>query len=173
LQQEGLAQPPIVQEATGEYRSDLDPLNDWLSDNTIAVSVAWTPFKNLYTDYRSWAAENGLRGVLGSKSFSQRLGAHFEADKGGKGVRGFRGIGLKVGFQVQGGTSEVPPIGEVPVNSLIYSFTRENVQLQLGGGSSEVPPNDKMREAGEQVSPNLSAGLDPWDEGWQDPAEPQ
>ena len=161
LRQEGLAQPSIVQQATGEYRSDLDPLNDWLADNTIALPTAWALFKDLYTDYKSWAVENGIRGILGSKTFSQRLGVRFISARpihGGK--RGFSGIGLKTGYQIRGDTSEVSPIGEVLVTPTIHLSSHED-GTQLSVTHPEVSPSE------------VSAPQDPWDEGWQDPEEAQ
>ena len=161
LQQEGLAQPPIVQQATGEYRSDLDPLNDWLADNTIALPVAWTSFKDLYTDYKSWAAENGVQGILGSKTFSQRLGARFETSRIlNARTRGFRGVGLKTGYQIAADTSQVSSIGEVPVAATFDSSSQEDGN-QLWRTHPEVSAND------------LPAPQDPWDEGWQDTEEAQ
>ena len=160
LQQEGLAQPPIVQEATGEYRSDLDPLNDWLADNTITLPAAWTPFKELYTDYKSWAGENGVRGVLGSKTFSQRLGARFVSMRPTHaGTRGYSGIGLKTGYQIHADTSQVSAIGEVPVTSIIFLSSHEK-ESQLGLTHGEVSAN---------LAPPVQGPLDPWDEGWQEP----
>jgi phage/plasmid-associated DNA primase len=161
LQQEGLEQPPIVQEATGEYRSDLDPLNDWITDNTITLPAAWTAFKDLYTDYKSWAEENGVQGILGSKTFSQRLGARFETGRTGKMMtRGFRGVGLKTGYQLEADTSEESAIGEVPVTSMFNSSSHVT-EYQIGQTLPEVSASE------------VPAALDPWDEGWQDPAEPQ
>jgi putative DNA primase/helicase len=174
LQQEGLAQPPIVQEATGEYRSDLDPLADWLTDNTVALPAAWTSFKNLYADYKSWAAENGLGGPLGSKTFSQRLGTRFVSAHAGKAwTRGFSGVGLKNGFQIQADTSEVTAIGEVPVNSLISNLMIPQIQHQLGPTLPEVSARGEVPVKPTEAPPKLPAALDPWDEGWQDPEEPQ
>jgi hypothetical protein len=66
----------------------------------------------------------------------------------------------------------VSSIGEVPVNSLINSFTRGFMEHQIGltlpEVSAEVPDGLDPSE----VSANLPA-LDPWDEGWQDPEEAQ
>jgi putative DNA primase/helicase len=174
LQQEGLAQPPIVQAATGEYRSDLDPLNDWLADNTIALTAAWTSFKNLYTDYKSWAGENGVKGVLGSKTFSQRLGARFvSARPSHSGTRGFSGIGLKTGYQIQADASEPSAIGEVPVIFQVSTFMGEIVQHQIGLTLPEMSAEAYDGLDPSQVLPEVPAALDPWDEGWQDPEEAQ
>jgi putative DNA primase/helicase len=172
LQQEGLAQPPIVQEATGEYRSDLDPLNDWLIDNTITLAAAWTSFKSLYADYKSWAAENGVRAVLGSKTFSQRLRARFvsvSASHGGP--RGFSGIGLKTGFQLQGDTSEEYPIGEVPVTNTIQILLSHKMETQIGDTLPKCLPDVYTGLGQVDVPPETSTGQDQWDEGWQDPEE--
>jgi len=174
LQQEGLAQPPIVQEATGEYRSDLDPLNDWLIDNTITLAAAWTSFNDLYGDYRAWTLQNGVRGVLGSKSFSQRLATRFAYAKAGHAkTRGFSGIGLKTGFQIRADTSEVFPMGKVPETFLNQSYEGHFIQPQIAGNTSEVSAN-LPGEGSPGLDQEVSADLrtrDPWDEGWQDSEE--
>lgn len=140
-QGEGLGKPPkAVMDATRSYRDDLDPLKDWLADNTIEMPAAWAPFKDLYADYQSWARENGLRNPIGSKTFSQRLERRFKPHRGAKGIRGFAGVGLKTGAQLRGDTSQLSPIADVPVISQIESHMGENMETQIGVTLPEVSP---------------------------------
>lgn len=134
-QKEGLAEvPPAVLGATEKYRGDMNPLADWLDERTTASPNTWTPFKALFADYQFWCKENRVR-ELGRKTFGQRLSAQFLSQKAAQGIRGYDGIALKFGV---GGISEMPLKAEVPVDSLIESFTREKQYSEM----PQMPPLD-------------------------------
>ena len=97
-QRDGLGDPPPqVAAATADYRSDMDPLADWLEDATVAVSDSWTSGAVLWGDYQRWCDTNKMK-PIGRKTFSKRLAARFTPGKRGRpGIRGFVGIGLLEG----------------------------------------------------------------------------
>lgn len=96
-QDEGLAAPPNVQQATAEYRDEQDLLGDFIHEYCVVGEDQEVSTKALYRTYEHWCAENSLRPW--SKNM---LGRHlsdrgFERTKtvGGEPVRGYVGLGLK------------------------------------------------------------------------------
>jgi putative DNA primase/helicase len=105
-QQEGVGDlPEQVIRATEAYRLDMDPLQEWLEDCCLTGETFWSPFAVLWKSYRTWATDNRVLYPLGRKGFSQRLENRFAREKHGD--RGFAGLGLKTGAQIQADTSEV------------------------------------------------------------------
>ena len=93
---EGLGSPPPqVAAATAEYRTEMDPLAEFLEDRTTVGGDAWTVFTSLFDAYQDWAEANHESKPLGRKSFSQRLAKRFtKENRRLAGGRGFLGIGL-------------------------------------------------------------------------------
>lgn len=96
-QLEGLTEvPEAIVDATAEYRRDMNPLAEWLEERTQEAPEAWTHGKVLFEDYKMWAEGEGIKRPLGQKSFSQRIGEYFTAQREGRqGQRGFSGIELR------------------------------------------------------------------------------
>ena len=95
-QKDGLGDlPDQVIKATEAYRADMNPLTEWLEENTAELPHAWTSFKDLFADYQAWAKEANIRRPMGRKHFGQRIGDDFEPKRGPHGARGNQGIGLK------------------------------------------------------------------------------
>jgi hypothetical protein len=79
----------------------MDPLAEWLQEKTVSSADAWSPTAALFASYQEWAKGSGETSPLGKKSFSQHMAGTFAAlNRGPKGGRGFRGVGLLTGHQV-------------------------------------------------------------------------
>mgnify|MGYP001589654830 FL=1 len=74
-------------------------------------------------------------------------------------TRGFRGVGLKTGYQLEADTSEESAIGEVTVTSLFNSHMRQEQETQIGQSLPDVSASE------------VSHALDPWDPGYVDQEE--
>jgi len=143
-QQDGLGNSPHqVIEATEAYRADMNPLAEWLEENTVVLPQAWTPFKEWFADYQAWAKEANIRHPMGRKAFGKRIGDDFEPKKF-NGVRGNLGIGLKP-FLLdisQGVEVQIMPTGhfeaENPVDPHIYSSHKEKPGDQTSQMSSQA-----------------------------------
>jgi putative DNA primase/helicase len=75
-QRNGLKVPDCVKEATQEYRDEMDPLRDFISDCCeidVNDPVAWESTWDIMRRYSDWAASNGIRYTLGKEKVSERL----------------------------------------------------------------------------------------------------
>jgi len=94
-QQGGLQPPQAVKVATRQWRSENDPIIDWLGERATLNPLASTAFASLNRDYHQWAEENGLRPISGKK-LAERLQDHGCRKGTGAGhARTYEGIGLK------------------------------------------------------------------------------
>lgn len=120
----GLDEPGEVKSATADYKSESDPLNEFIEDYCRIEADAETATAALYQFYLAWASTEGLnqRETLSRDGFSRRLAGRFQrkasvvlmSQDGTKKYRkGFKGIGLK--------TLEERELGE----------KRENEQLKI------------------------------------------
>lgn len=97
-QREGLGVPPVVEEATREYRKGQDPLRGFLSECCILSAESWAYAGELREAYERWAKENGEQDLIKGREWGERLRIHGGvADKVAKGRRIWRGIGLLSG----------------------------------------------------------------------------
>lgn len=82
-QREGLLPPQEVQQATVQYRQEMDPLSDFIEERCEKDDdVKGADNGDLYKAYQSWAEEVGIRRPLGRKSFTQAMQANgFEQRK--------------------------------------------------------------------------------------------
>ncbi len=93
-QHEGLGIPPAVEEATQEYRDEMDPLRDFLEDCCVLAPDAWVLTGDLRHAYESWAREQGEAHILRGRQFTDRLKVRgLKAERRHAG-RGWRGVGL-------------------------------------------------------------------------------
>ena len=93
-QREGLGVPEEVEDATNEYRAEMDILNDFISDRCITDSGVTATAKVLFEEYESWAEDNGEK-AISKKLFGIKLSERrFEAYRATRGVRTWRGIGV-------------------------------------------------------------------------------
>jgi putative DNA primase/helicase len=126
-QRDGLGVPPAVEAATEAYRAEMDPLRDFLLECCHIAPDAWVPSKALWERYRDWAKDSGLRWPLTRADFSDRLAARgFVADKGGKGTRVRRGIGLADAGDGDPEVAEVAHLNTDPGNSSTRAWEKEN-----------------------------------------------
>jgi putative DNA primase/helicase len=97
---EGLGEvPAAIEQATAEYRHDLDPLEPCFeAEILVADEEARTSSADLLAAYRTWAHATEAKGVLTNDSFAKALAGRFPKCKvGAMGaqVRGY--VGVKVG----------------------------------------------------------------------------
>jgi putative DNA primase/helicase len=78
-QAEGLGEPAAVQHATDEYRSDSDPIADFLAESCDCDVTAVTRGGELFEAYGKWAEKQGLsrRERLNAKDFGRRMAERF------------------------------------------------------------------------------------------------
>ncbi len=93
-QKEGLNPPEAVKQTTEEYRSEMDPLADFIADKCVVVPHAQVSNPEIWEAYKTWCEENGERWPLGRKRFSQALMASGFDQYPDGGERIWTGIGL-------------------------------------------------------------------------------
>jgi putative DNA primase/helicase len=94
-QEEGLGVPEAVEEATEQYRLDMDPLRDFIADCCVLAPHAWTPAAKLREAYERYCREVGEKHLLRPEQFGQCLRQRgCEPKKRKEGMRGWQGIGL-------------------------------------------------------------------------------
>ena len=157
--------PETIRAATEEYRTDMDPLLDWIEDNINKAESMWTVFKESFANYQEWAKDNGFRYPLGRKKFAQRLADKFPPKKGAGGARGNTGLALKT---AKSGIFEMPlthegvgyfqnnPLrGGTPTDKMPQMPPQEQARHD-----DEMPPSHDLEKP--QTQPNAT-DLDPWD----------
>lgn len=77
-QRGGLAVPDVITTATAEYRSDMDPLRDFLAEYCELGTTPghWVTATLLRKEYEAWADEVGLRKRLHPNAFAEELRTH-------------------------------------------------------------------------------------------------
>jgi putative DNA primase/helicase len=95
-QEEGLGVSAAVEEATEQYRLDMDPLRGFIEDCCVLLPHAWTPAAKLRAAYEAYCKETGEKRLLNPNEFAEGLRARgCETERRGKNrSRGWRGIGL-------------------------------------------------------------------------------
>jgi putative DNA primase/helicase len=92
--EQGLGVPPVVEEATEQYRLDMDPLKEFVAECCICHPNAWTPAGTLRSAYERYCRENGEKHPVGPRDFADGLRARgCTRDKRHAG-HGWLGIGL-------------------------------------------------------------------------------
>lgn len=71
-QSEGLNVPSKILEATQQYRSDMDTVEQFISESCIVEKDANTRLADLYRVYRDWSSENGEQSST-NRMFAKRL----------------------------------------------------------------------------------------------------
>ena len=91
-QQQGLNPPPCVQDATKEYKTEMDLVGKWIEDRCISAPHATAKASELYSDYKHWVESNG-GSPLSNTKFGRKLGdSGFHKEKSGSII--YHGIGL-------------------------------------------------------------------------------
>jgi putative DNA primase/helicase len=92
-QQEGLRVPEVVEQATEQYRLDMDPLKLFFDERCTFFADAWTSAKTLRDTYETWAKDSGER-ALDARQFAERLRERGCIQKPTRAGRGWSGIAL-------------------------------------------------------------------------------
>jgi len=93
-QKQGLNEPDEVSFATESYRTEMDILNDFITDRCSTKNDFKTSHKELYTAYTSWCEENS-EAPIKTRTFAKRLEAKgFFYTKPGN-LKTWHGIGLE------------------------------------------------------------------------------
>ena len=94
-QRDGLQEPNLVKQATQEFRSDSDILNDWLEDFTTTGLNEWAEGGSLFNSYNTWCINNSTR-PMSRNSFGRRISEIEGVERGRtNNKRGFTGISVK------------------------------------------------------------------------------
>ncbi len=93
-QRHGLAPPASVLDYTAEYRSENDPLRDWLADACQLDTDAWTPTAELRAAYENWCTSNGEKAIAAGKPFAKALRDKGLQEHRTPSARGWLGIRL-------------------------------------------------------------------------------
>lgn len=95
-QRSGLCPPQSVQDATSEYFEGEDAMGRWIEERCILTANAKSLTAELFNDWKQWADEAG-EFVGSQRRFADLLITRgIEKWRNGAGLRGFKGIGLKV-----------------------------------------------------------------------------
>ena len=114
-QQSGLQKPGAVAQATKQYREEMDTLAAFFEDCCVLNENAYVGATKLYQRYRIWCDTSGEKAET-QKAFGMRLSERgFESfqmtSKAEKGLRGWRGISLRVDDSPPDGGDSDPPDG--------------------------------------------------------------
>ena len=92
----GLRPPQLVQDATSEYFEGEDAMGRWIEERCVLLPNARALTAELFNDWKQWADEAG-EFVGSQRRFADLLITRgIEKWRNSIGLRGFRGIGLKV-----------------------------------------------------------------------------
>jgi putative DNA primase/helicase len=91
-----LIPPKGVKLATSTYKTEMNPLAEFIADRCFLAPNVSIPNPDLWNAYKAWADENGECSPLGRKTFSQRIEALEGVAKGHDGrTRVWYGVDLK------------------------------------------------------------------------------
>jgi len=94
----GLQMPPVVAEATREYRTEEDALAEFIDACCVTGPACRAVFSDLYAAYQQWCEENGVERALTKKAFAASLeqrGMERKRERvGARAEQVYRGIGL-------------------------------------------------------------------------------
>jgi putative DNA primase/helicase len=174
-QERGLRPPPAVTGATDTYRSESDPLADFLSSRCLTDERAQVGATEAYRAYKAWAADQSLteRETLSSTSFGRRMTEHF-AKRHQKTGNSYLGVGLLTGVierpqleelvkgSVKGSERARPGL---PLSVLNPSLAGEN---PLGAFTTRHPSSGEVTlwdEVDSHVAGSTSGSLSPYPGG--------
>lgn len=95
-QEHGLGKPEAVQDATAEYRDEMDVLGEFFRDCCVLGDSLQAVSSELYREYMDWAQDSGIRRPMSQTMFSLRLAERgFERKRVTGGKVAWLGIGLR------------------------------------------------------------------------------
>lgn len=92
--EEGLGVPTIVEKATEQYRLNMDPLRDFITDCCVLHSSAWITTGKLRSAYEDYCKERGEKHLMTPNEFAAGLRARGCESKRRHAGAGWLGIGL-------------------------------------------------------------------------------
>ena len=92
-QQEGLNPPPIVKQATQEYKRDEDLLGDFFEECCVTGPEYDVNATDLYKEFKTWWEESISKNSPSQKTFGRLVGKRFEKQKKG-GLYRYFGVAL-------------------------------------------------------------------------------
>lgn len=91
-QADGLHAPPVVEQATGAYRHDMNPLSQFVDEECSLDPGARVTCDAFYEAYRQWAENNGTVPVPKGKILSYLASWNVVAVRGARGTRSYANI---------------------------------------------------------------------------------
>jgi putative DNA primase/helicase len=99
-QSEGLNPPKIVRDATEDYLGEEDAIARWIEDCCAIGPNQWCASGDLWNSWKPWSEANNER-VGTQKSLGSALEGHgYLRRRNEKGARGFQGLRLKPGIDL-------------------------------------------------------------------------
>ena len=132
-QAEGLEPiPESITQATTEYQTDSDPLSQFILDQCAIQPQARVKASDLYKEYLSWCADQGLREKekMTNNAFGRRMGQKFKKAHDRAGTF-YQGIGTKC----DGFVTEFKANGKNPE---VNSYIEPRVENEVGNRSQSV-----------------------------------
>ena len=91
-----LIQPEAIKTATDDYKTDEDPLGDFISDRCLTGDDKRILGRELYKDYDDWCSKNGIKYKMSKNAFTRNLTDHPEIkSERSNGKQYYVGIKLK------------------------------------------------------------------------------
>jgi putative DNA primase/helicase len=134
----GLGESSAVAEATAQYRSEMDALQEWLQERCVPDAKAITPFKDLYDDYCAWCGETDQE-PLGKRAFANRL-----TEKGFEIARLKGDAKARRGLRLRTSTDRTDRSDHSSGISPISAANGRNIETSVGsvGSVGSSPPDD-------------------------------
>jgi putative DNA primase/helicase len=150
-QRHGFVEPEIVKQATGNYRSDSDPLGEWLADFCAAEPGAVALASEVFKSFDNWQEQQGIgeRFRWSQTRFGTELAARFPKEKPTSGpfrkqviYQGLRILTQSENTPENGDFFDLPPVAPShPVNSIENRFpaSQWDNRGQLGAEAESTP----------------------------------
>jgi putative DNA primase/helicase len=140
-QREGLGTPVKVRAATDAYKHESDRLAPFIGERCELAPGKKVSRRDLRSAYETWCAREGER-AISPRDFAEQLRqrdvTETKLKQGGEAIRGWRGIGLLAGGQVDTGGHQIPDraLGESSRDSIPDLVTTGDhlTTPSLGGG---------------------------------------
>lgn len=120
-QKDRLGMPKAVEEATKEYRNEMDTIQAFISECCVLAPGCSTQSQHLYERYRQWASANGY-GVLSQTRFSMTLSDRGVSSKKTSSAKMWIGIGISA-ISMTGMVGMSPSKETLPNSSLMRKDT--------------------------------------------------
>jgi putative DNA primase/helicase len=95
-QEERLQVPEVVSDATEQYRLDMDPLKDFVSDCCVLHPAAWAPAAQLRQAYEEYCKQSGQKRLLSPREFADGLRSRGCTRDRRHAGHGWLGVGLRI-----------------------------------------------------------------------------